>query len=363
MEPRIAVLGAGSVGLAVTGVLVLSGFDVSLAELPTFSSALQPLSEHGRIRVQGGYGAGFAKPAITTTDMKKAIAGRQILLFCMPAYGHEPFTRACAPYLEDGQILVYLSCFGAMRMARLISELGVKADVSACETMSCFYLASKTGPSEVIVKRKKEGLLFAAFPGKKTEKSLSVVKKLFPDLVPAKNCLETSINNTNPWLHPTSSVMNAGWIEATDGGFNFVKEGFTPSVIRLQHAADREKMQITQALGLVTRSCDEWIRKMYTFKDISSLRTDAQTKKEYPKDAPKNLASHRYMLEDVAYGLVPVTSIGHELGIQTPVIDAVVELSSIVAENEFWKTGVTAEALGLHGLSKEGMNSFAETGT
>jgi opine dehydrogenase len=360
--PKVAVLGAGNVGLGLAGVLSLEGVDVSLVDTPAFSSALDSVRRHGGIQVAGPYTEGLAKLTLVTTDIQEAIAGRDLLVFAVPAYGAEAITRACAPYLEDGQILVYLSCFGALRMSRLLQELSMERDVTVCETMTCPYLASRGHENAVQVKRKRQGLLFAAFPAQRTEPALRVTRKVLPDLLAAKNCLETSINNTNPFLHPTTCVMTAGWIEATGGDFSFVMQGFTPSVVRLQHEADREKMLVADALGLQTRTADEWIMHLYGLKDIAPLRPGAVGAKEAPHDAPRSLQNHRYLLEDVSHGLVPIASIGHELAVPTPVIDAVIELSSIVAEKDLRATGSTAGALGLAGLSAVAMNLLMETG-
>ncbi len=360
--PRAAVMGTGSVGLAVAGVLSLSGFDVSLYELPQFASSLEAIAEQGGIRVHGAYGEGLARPQLVTSDIGEAIAGRKILLFCIPAYADEAFTKACAPHLRDGQILVYLSCYGALRMSRYLQELDANARVVTCETMSCFYVAGKCGVADINVARKKEGLLFSAFPGRVTADALQQVGQLFPDLVPAKNSLETSIHNTNPLFHPTSSVMNAGWIEATHGEFNFALEGFTPSVVRLQQATDQERLKVCKALNLSVKSSEEWILGMYHLPDMSSLRPNPSASEKPRSNAPSDLSEHRYMLEDVPYGLVPISSLAEQLHIPIPLIDSVIELSSIIVDDDLRLHGVTSQDLGLAGLNAKEMSGYLETG-
>lgn len=103
MGVKVAVLGTGNVGASLAGVLTLAGVDVSLGELPAFEDSLHPIIENGGIDVKGAFGVGLAKPSLMTSDVGDAIRGRKILLFCHPAYAHEAFTRACAPFLEDEQ--------------------------------------------------------------------------------------------------------------------------------------------------------------------------------------------------------------------------------------------------------------------
>ncbi|MGH9319998.1 MAG: NAD/NADP octopine/nopaline dehydrogenase family protein [Vicinamibacteria bacterium] len=362
MGQKVAVLGTGNAGASLAGVFSLAGVDVSLAELPEFEDSLRPMVEHGGVDVQGEYGVGLARPSLMTTELGEAIRGRKLLMFCHPAYAHEAFTRACAPFLEDGQVLVYISYFGAMRMARLLSELNVDAKVTVAETLSFVYACDKTGPHHVLVKRRKEGLPFSAFPARKTGEALESVNSVFEDFLSARNCLDTSINNVNPCQHTPGIVLNAGWIEATQGGFAFYTEGVTPAVVRLQNALEEEKMEIAGRLGLDKIPTSVLARRMY--RKIVEQTGGATIQSKYyadVKDAPKTL-KHRYLVEDAKFGLVPISSIGRELGIETPMMDSIVRLGSVLSETDLALEGITAEKLGLSGLTAEEMNEIVQNG-
>jgi len=116
----LAVLGAGNAGCSLAGELTLQGHDVSLAELPEFKSNLELPMRNGGIEVTGELKNGFAKVKKITFDVEDAIRDTELIFVTTPAFGHEPFTRACAPHLKDGQTLIYISYFGALRMARLL---------------------------------------------------------------------------------------------------------------------------------------------------------------------------------------------------------------------------------------------------
>jgi opine dehydrogenase len=361
-NPKVAVLGSGNAGISLAGVLALSGVDVSISELPDFDASLRPILEKGGIDVKGEYGVGFAKPTLITTEIDKAIRGRKILIFCHPAYAHEPFVNACAPSLEDGQVLVFISFFGAMRMSRVLTDLKVDADVILSEMISFNYACDKIGPNVALVKRKKEGLHYSAFPATKTQVALEALRPLFPELTPAKNCLETSINNPNPWTHVAAVILNAGWIEATKGGFSFYMEGMTPAIKKLQLENDKEKMEVSTKLSLMKITNQDLARNMYK-KIIEQTGGLTHQPKYYAqaKDAPPHLR-HRYLVEDMIYGMVPVSDIGRQLGVPTPVMDATILIASIIAEMDFRKEGITAQKLGLAGLSADEMNSIAKNG-
>jgi opine dehydrogenase len=59
---------------------------------------------------------------------------------------------------------------------------------------------------------------------------------------------------------------------------------------------------------------------------------------------------HRYLTEDVEVGLVLWSSLGHALGVPTPLSDAFIAVAGIVLGRDLRATGRTLESLGLGGL-------------
>ncbi len=62
--------------------------------------------------------------------------------------------------------------------------------------------------------------------------------------------------------------------------------------------------------------------------------------------APRTL-DHRYMHEDVGYGLVPMAELARLLEIDTPVIDALITLASTMNAADYRREGLTLEKMGL----------------
>ena len=58
---------------------------------------------------------------------------------------------------------------------------------------------------------------------------------------------------------------------------------------------------------------------------------------------------HRYIKEDVGFGLVPMTEIGHSLGVKTPVMDALITLASAMHKTDYRAEGLTLKKMGLGG--------------
>jgi opine dehydrogenase len=371
----IAVLGAGNSGCSLAAEMTLQGHDVALAELPQFKKNLEMPMKKGGIEVAGNLKNGFAKVKKITFDIKDAIKGSNLIFVTSPAFGHEAFTRACAPHLENGQALVYISYYGALRMAKLLKELGVPTDkVTVAETASFIYACDRVGKkgalfmeryqddSKVLIKREKDKLPFAALPATKTAEALRTVNELFSSIVAANNVLETSINNINPIGHPAATIMNAGWIEHTGGKFSFYLEGHTPSINKVSEKMDEEKMAIAAAVGLKKVSNEEWTHRMYA--KYMDKKTGSYYEEKYYKnayDAPPNL-KHRYLTEDIPYGLVPLCSIAKVTEVQTPTLNAIITLADIVNEVDYMREGQTLKRLGLEGMSPSQIVEFVNKG-
>jgi opine dehydrogenase len=370
----LAVLGAGNAGCSLAGEASLLGFDVSLAELPQFKANLKAPLKKGGIEVTGELHTGFAKIDEITLNIGEAIEGRDLIFITTPAFGHEAFTKACLPYLNDGQCLVYISYFAALRMAKLLKDLSVHAKVTLAETSSFVYACDRVGTggaffmeryqddARVVIKREKSELPFAAFPAKNTPRALRKVKEVLPSVTEAKNVLETSIQNVNTVSHPAGVLMNAGWIEHTGGKFSFYLEGQTPAIQRVAKALDGERTALAGALGLDQTSEEEWDTRMYAkYKD---KKTGQVFQEKYYKgvyDAPPSL-NHRYLTEDITYGLVPMSSLAKVAGTKTPTFDSIITLASIANQVDYWSEGITLDKLGLHAMSVGQIIEFAEQG-
>jgi opine dehydrogenase len=180
--------------------------------------------------------------------------------------------------------------------------------------------------------------------------------------VAADNVLETSINNVNPISHPAGVIMNAGWIEHTAGKFSFYLDGQTPSVSRVAKKLDEERMAVADALGIKKVSNEEMSSRMYArFADRKgNVHQERYYKGVY--DAPSDL-KHRYLVEDVMYGLVPMAEIAKIAKIRTPTFDSVITLAGIANQVNYWREGMTVDKLGLHSMSPERMVEFVSIGS
>lgn len=364
-QPKFAVLGTGNSGHAFAGEIALKGYSVNLADTMQFSDRLQAIEAKGGIDVEGVASTGFGRLNRVTADLGEAIKGVDVILVGAPAFAHEPYSRAIAKYLEDGQYIVFVSNFGALRFRRWMQELGVTADVTPVESQSLIYATRSPEPGRVDIFGVKSACTVAALPARRTAAFLDLMAPLYPQFQAAPSVLSTSMNNFNPIVHPPMTLLNAGRIESTGGvGWNLYGDGATDSVAAVMEAIDGERRALARLLGVETISFMESFTYMYSHlgmrpKTLSEmLRTSPiHANPKLPGTPPT--VHMRYVTEDVPYGLAPWSAMGHEWGVPTPTVDALVQIASVV-EGQDYRRVVSSHGLGIAGLRPEQVRELVE---
>ena len=77
----------------------------------------------------------------------------------------------------------------------------------------------------------------------------------------------------------------------------------------------------------------------------------------HPIRAPTVL-DHRYLHEDVGWGLVPWMQLAAAADCSTPTIDGLINLASAINDVNYSRHGLTLERMGLHEKSAEQMRSY-----
>ena len=98
------------------------------------------------------------------------------------------------------------------------------------------------------------GVYLAGLPRSGTDRLYELVKEVWPAVEKAESVFQTTLQNGNPVIHPAVTLLNAGLLERTGGGFLFYEEGVTESVGRLIEAVDNERLAIAAALGVTILS-------------------------------------------------------------------------------------------------------------
>jgi opine dehydrogenase len=361
----VAVLGAGHGGCAAAADLGRRGYEVRLHARS--AERLAPLRERGGIEVRGMQ-QGLVPIALMTTDLADAVRGADLIMLVVPSVAHALYAQALAPLIDASQP-IFLNpghTGGGLHFLHELRRAGYRGPLKSCETVTLTYITRMEGPATVNIYSYSytRRLRFAALPGRHAAEMFALVKPLYPEIVQAASVLETGLGNLNAVFHPPGMLMNAGWLERS--GFLFYREGFTPAVGRVTAAVDAERMAVAKALGIpATAFLDLFCEAGLTTKEARDAGDIARACEESAPNrtikAPPRL-DHRYIHEDVGYGLVPMAALGRLAGVATPTMDALVQLASIALGIDYARDGLTLERLGLAGKSPAEIVRFAQQG-
>ncbi len=361
----IAVLGAGHGGCAAAADLTARGFTVQLHARR--EASLEPLRKAGGINARGVQQGLFAV-AMMTTDVAEAIEGADLIMLVVPSVAHSYYAKALAG-LIDGSVPIFLNpghTGGGLHFMKELREAGYRGAVKTGETVSLTYITRMEGPATVGIYSYTHNQRFAALPGKHADELFEIVHAIYPETVKASNVIETALANMNAVFHPPGMILNAGWIQRTDGNFLFYKEGVTDAVGRVSQAIDDERMAVAKALGVPARSfLDNFYGAGLTTKAAHDSGSIARACEESePNKTIKSPSSldHRYVHEDVGYGLVPYAAFGKLAGVPTPAIDALVLLTSVATGIDYGTAGLTLAKMGLEGMNVSQLKHYVQTG-
>jgi len=367
----VAVLGGGNGGHAVAANLSLAGFKVNFFELPQFADSFEKVLRTKEIQIQGISIDGVAKLNLATTDIQQAIKDAEVIFVITPAFGHKAMAEVCAPFVQDGQIIVLMpGSGGSLEFVNIFKQRKVKREVTFAESCTLPYGARLKGPGHVSVLINAVILPTGIFPSKKTGEVIPKLKPFYPMITPAKDVLEAAINNPNPIVHPVATLLSATRIEHSKGEFYLYTEGMTPAVARAYESLNQERLSICKALGYKLHHWDNLEFKNYNLGEteeecryrILNTSMDAAFGKDgiyagIKMKGPEHLKD-RFVTEDVPYGMVLLSTLGDLLGVPTPTHDAVIQLASVINRTDYWKTGRGMKQLGLSQFDKKGLKKF-----
>ncbi|MGI9233906.1 MAG: NAD/NADP octopine/nopaline dehydrogenase family protein [Woeseiaceae bacterium] len=352
---KIAVLGAGAGGTAVAFDCASFGHDVRLFDFADFPQNIAAIAEQEGIHAEGDI-AGFAPVVGASHDIDATLEDAELIYVVGPAYSTMPFGEAVAGKLKAGQTVIVspCSCGGALAFKKA-AGLEVDGDsVRVAETSTLHYAVRLTKPGNIRVFLKlKAGNLLAALPGQHTDAVLKLIADVYPSMEPAKSIMQTSLQNANPIIHPAVTLANAARIEGTGGDFLFYEEGVSDATGRLIEGLDKERIAIGVSMGIdVLPDPVMGMRQGYMLADNYG---------EAYRNAPgfKGIGAqpqldHRYLHEDVGYGLVFMSQLGRQVGVATPTMDAIIQVAAELMARDYAGQALrTPASLGIGALSAE----------
>jgi len=359
---RYAVVGAGNGGKAMAAYLALLDIQVTLYNRT--GARVEIIRLRGGIDLENATEPhGFGKLYKVTDNMEEALREAEIIMVVVPSTAHADIAKLAAPYLRDDHIVILHPgrTGGALEFRHTLEQENCLTNPIIAEAETFIFASRSEGPSQAKIFRVKEAVPLAAMPATRTAEVLEAIRPVFPQFIDGKNVLQTGLNNMGAIFHPALALLNAGWIEATSGDFQFYVDGVTPSVAKVLEVLDRERVTVAAAMGLKARNALEWLELAYNATGENLHEAMHNQPGYYGIKAPGTL-SHRYITEEIPMSLVPISSFASTYGVSVNGINSIINLACFIHGTDYRRKGRTVEKLGIKDLSVGELVHFVETG-
>lgn len=352
MSEHVTIIGAGSGGSVAAARLSLAGCQVTLFNRS--QARLDPYLQQGGIRLTAeGVEHGVVPIRELTTDIGHAAAWAETLLIMLPTSGLEFYANALAPVLRQGHSILLAPGHtgGAVLVDTVLRSQRPDLDIPVGETHTLPYICRLTGPGHVTLWRCAQRLLTSVLPSASSVDFFGRYMPLIDNLDVVDSVLATSLSNHNAIMHAPGMLLNAGWIESEPEAFRYYAEGHSRAVGRVIDAIDAERIRIGDAYGVeLDTFVDFFYSAGYTSTEAwRTGRADLAITHSEPNAgimAPPSL-DHRYIHEDIGFGLVPMIALAELAGVDVPAMRALVSLAEVATGFPLQRDGLNAQRLGL----------------
>ncbi len=392
-DKPIAVLGGGASGCTQAADCALGGKKVRMFEFPEFEKDLGSIKDDKKIEIGGeeanylGFKRnGVAKLEKVTTDMKEAVEGAGLIVISLPAIAFKKLFDLLVPVLEDGQVIHFMTGnFGSLILRKRMREQGCTKNLIIGEWSSQPYgtrkksIGGKKLPECHIIYRAIT-LRGCALPARDNEKFFESVKYL-PSMdavkypVKGDTVVDISLSNVNPALHCPGTILGVGTMENwgvlygdDKYDFSIYSHAYCPSISEVQYSLYLEQCKIAEVLGTDIQE----YKKEDFFSRTNVLGQEFMGEDmAIPFEEHFNIAkgtgpfdiNNRYITEDIPVGCSIQREFARKFGVETPVIDSMITLASVMTKNNYNEIGWDLETLGIANLEKEQLLEYLHEGT
>jgi opine dehydrogenase len=351
MIRHVSVLGAGNAGQALAAYLAGKGLGVTL-----YNRHAERL-KHIRNRTLQVVDAEENRSAVTlekvTTRLDEAMEKAAIIFISTTSLAHGDLARSLAAHLKPHQKILLHPCRsgGAFEFCRILREISFKRNPVA-ELETTLFASRLDEEGAIHIYGTKRGVHLASLPARETGECFGELLPHIPNLLKAPSVLYTSLSNYGAMLHPAPLLFSASKVENGKFPHRHYLDGFSPSVADLVERMDNERVSIGHAYGLHLLPLKHWISSAYDVEG-STLHELIHKVPAYQKIGGPCTLRHRYIMEDVATGLVPMIAFARVVGVPTPIMDCMVANANLLLKENFHLRSRSLESMGLQGMGRD----------
>lgn len=338
---KIAILGAGPIGCATAAHLAALGHESAIWS-PT-GSRLRIDDNQGKARFRTK-GALKTEVCVDWLSDLARLRDYELVIICLPGYLYKTVLTRALPHWRDGQIVLIS---GALSLVAL--WLSDQAKVQGHRLLTGGWSTTATtahfetdGLLHVNELRSTIGVSSVTATDSPTllETSTQILGKRF---VPDTSPLASTLANINPIAHAAEVIPNLSRIAQGEDWSLF--GCFGPDVGRLAQRLDDERLTIGTHFGFALRSLVEHYHRSYHVPrgPLHEMAAAIEAAGKGPL-GPKQL-EHRYVLEDMPFGLAFQERLALLEGIPCPMHSSALTLLETVYAQDLRKQNFLLDAL------------------
>ena len=332
---KIAVISSGNGGQSFAAYFKYLGFSVALYAREAERVDMFPDNKF----VISGAVEGEVDVDLISADMGKVVKDAYLIMVTTPAQYHPIVARAMAPHLEDGQAVVLNPgrTFGTFAFSKVLAECGCKVDILLGETDTFTFTCRCPELRKCEIYKIKDVVRLAAHDNTYAERLLSILHEVFEMYSLSESVLYTGFSNIGMIFHPMPILMNITRVEAKEK-YKYYMQCISPLVAGILEKMDLERVTVANAYGVAVPSARQWLAECYGSRGNSLYEQIQNTEAYQTVLAPTDMYT-RYVFEDVPTGCVPISCAGKAAGVNTEIIDSLVNWASILYNRDFRAEG------------------------
>lgn len=353
---KAAILGTGGIGLGTAA--LLASTEASVSVWGRSARGMQALLDGEPILASDAVTGRFS--VIASQEMAEVVHEADVVIVTVSGAGLKSTLDLLAPWIMPGQLVVisaHLS-FAALYLSQLLGSRGVKAEIVALASTLVTARRSLPGTVEISSIRKQ---VTAAALG--PDAALQRLSMWFPAIIfkPAASMLAVMLNNVNPTSHIPTALCNLTRMEYGEQWGSY--RGISPAVAHLIEALDSERIEVAARFHVSAHSLAEhWNRSFdIPFGPIAIMAAQQNERRHGGPAGPITL-DHRFVTEDVPFGIVPNMTLGQIAGIDMSVHAACLKIFNTLYGRDFVADNDLLAELAIDGCTVDEISNLCRTG-
>lgn len=344
---KVAILGAGGVGLGLAA--LLSSRDVPVSIWAPTPAGIQSLIGGGPIVSSGVLSGEF--PSRGTLDIGEAVTGASIIIIAVPGYGHRGVIDLLVPHLREDQVVVISShmSLSALYLSQQIARRRIACRIFAWATTAT--TGQRLGNGKVRITTVRNRIVAGSIKADEYDALAQVLGGPLGEIfTPAPDVMAVTLTNVNPGTHLAVALCNLTRMEHGERWGTYY--GISGAVGRLVETLDRERIALASAFGFSVHTVQEHLQESFGLPlgSVAEMAAEQHIRRRGESRGPSVL-EHRYVTEDVPYGIVPLVKLGKIAGVEMPQHEAGLAVISALYGRDFTSENNVLPPLDIDGMS------------